>query len=33
MNKKLVSARPMAHLKIGFKNVMHLLGWVKPVWT
>ncbi len=33
MNKKLVSARPLAHLKIGFKNVMHLLGWVKPVWT
>lgn len=33
MNKKLVSARPLAHLKIGFKNVMHLLGWVKPAWT
>jgi geranylgeranyl diphosphate/geranylgeranyl-bacteriochlorophyllide a reductase len=33
MNKKLVSARPLAHMKIGFKNVMHLLGWVKPVWT
>ena len=30
MNKKLVAARPMAHLKIGFKNVAHLLGLVKP---
>jgi geranylgeranyl diphosphate/geranylgeranyl-bacteriochlorophyllide a reductase len=33
MNKKLVAARPLAHLKIGFKNVAHLLGWVKPSWT
>jgi geranylgeranyl reductase len=30
MNKKLVNARPMAHLKIGFKNVRHLMGWVAP---
>ena len=30
MNKKLVAARPMAHIKIGFKNVAHLLGLVKP---
>ncbi len=30
MNKKLVAARPLAHLKIGIKNVAHLLGWVKP---
>ena len=30
MNKKLVAARPLAHLKIGFKNVAHLLGLVKP---
>jgi geranylgeranyl diphosphate/geranylgeranyl-bacteriochlorophyllide a reductase len=30
MNKKLVSARPLAHLKIGVKNVAHLLGLVRP---
>ncbi len=30
MNKKLVHARPMAHLKIGFKNISHLMGFVKP---
>ncbi|MEL6690043.1 MAG: geranylgeranyl diphosphate reductase [Pseudomonadota bacterium] len=30
MNKKLVAARPLAHLKIGIKNVAHLLGVVKP---
>ena len=30
MNKKLVSARPLAHLKIGLKNVAHLLGFVRP---
>jgi geranylgeranyl reductase len=24
MNKKLVKARPMAHLKIGIKNLAHL---------
>ena len=30
MNKKLVSARPLAHLKIGFKNVIHLMGLVAP---
>ena len=29
MNKKLVSARPLAHLKIGIKNVAHLLGFVQ----
>jgi geranylgeranyl reductase len=29
MNKKLVKARPMAHLKIGFKNARHLLGLVR----
>ena len=28
MNKKLVKARPMAHLKIGFKNLAHLMGLV-----
>ncbi|EEW26226.1 geranylgeranyl diphosphate reductase [Rhodobacter ferrooxidans] len=33
MNKKLVSARPMAHLKIGLKNMAHLLRLVSPVWT
>ncbi|MCF1710702.1 geranylgeranyl diphosphate reductase [Tabrizicola sp. J26] len=30
MNKKLVHARPLAHLKIGFKNITHLLGLVRP---
>lgn len=30
MNKKLVSARPLAHLKIGFKNIRHLMGFVPP---
>lgn len=30
MNKKLVNARPLAHLKIGFKNLRHLMGWVAP---
>ncbi len=28
MNKELVAARPMAHLKIGFKNLSHLTGLV-----
>jgi len=31
MNKKLVKARPLAHIKIGFKNLTHLLGLVSPV--
>ena len=26
MNKKLVKARPMAHIKIGLKNIAHLMG-------
>ena len=30
MNKKLVKARPMAHLRIGVKNMAHLLGLVSP---
>ena len=30
MNKKLVKARPMAHLKIGVKNLAHLTGLVRP---
>ncbi len=29
MNKKLVKARPLAHLKIGFKNFRHLTGLVQ----
>ena len=33
MNKKLVSARPLAHLKIGLKNIAHILRLVSPVWT
>lgn len=30
MNKELVKARPMAHLKIGIKNLSHLTGIVAP---
>ncbi|XDA98924.1 geranylgeranyl diphosphate reductase [Sulfitobacter sp. LCG007] len=30
MNKALVHARPMAHLKIGLKNLAHLAGLVRP---
>ncbi|MDP5307361.1 geranylgeranyl diphosphate reductase [Paracoccus spongiarum] len=30
MNKKLVRARPMAHLRIGLKNLAHLTGLVGP---
>ncbi|MEM1375202.1 MAG: geranylgeranyl diphosphate reductase [Pseudomonadota bacterium] len=30
MNKKLVAARPLAHVKIGIKNLAHLMGIVKP---
>ena len=33
MNKRLVAARPMAHLKIGVKNLAHLLGLVSPEWS
>ena len=33
MNKKLVKARPLAHLKIGVKNLAHLLRLVPPAWT
>ena len=33
MNKKLVKARPMAHLKIGSKNLAHLTGLVSPLRT
>lgn len=33
MNKKLVRARPMAHLKIGIKNLAHLTGLVSPLRT
>jgi geranylgeranyl diphosphate/geranylgeranyl-bacteriochlorophyllide a reductase len=33
MNKKLVAARPLAHIKIGIKNMAHLLRLVKPSWT
>ena len=31
MNKRLVRARPMAHLKIGVKNLLHLTRLVSPV--
>ena len=30
MNKKLVRAKPIAHVRIFFKNVMHLGGLVRP---
>ena len=30
MNKKLVRARPLAHVKIGIKNLAHLTGLVRP---
>ena len=33
MNKKLVAARPMAHLRIGLKNLAHLSGLVRPDFT
>jgi geranylgeranyl reductase len=33
MNKKLVKARPLAHLKIGIKNLAHLSGLVSPLRT
>jgi geranylgeranyl reductase len=33
MNKELVKARPMAHLKIGIKNISHLTGLVSPFRT
>ncbi|MEM1301975.1 MAG: geranylgeranyl diphosphate reductase [Pseudomonadota bacterium] len=33
MNKKLVAARPLAHLKIGIKNLAHLTGLVRPEYT
>ncbi len=31
MNKELVKARPMAHIKIGIKNLSHLTGMVSPL--
>lgn len=33
MNKKLVKARPLAHLKIGIKNLAHLTRMVSPLHT
>lgn len=33
MNKKLVRAHPLAHLRIGVKNLAHLMRLVSPVWT
>lgn len=33
MNKSLVKARPLAHIKIGIKNMAHLLGLVSPKWS
>jgi geranylgeranyl reductase len=33
MNKKLVKARPLAHIKIGIKNLAHLTGLVRPEHT
>ncbi|KUF10042.1 geranylgeranyl diphosphate reductase [Pseudoponticoccus marisrubri] len=33
MNKALVRARPMAHIRIGLKNIAHLTGLVRPDYT
>jgi geranylgeranyl reductase len=33
MNKKLVNARPLAHIKIGIKNLLHLSGLVRPTYA
>ncbi len=33
MNKKLVAARPLAHIRIGIKNLLHLSGLVRPGYT
>jgi geranylgeranyl reductase len=33
MNKRLVKARPMAHIRIGFKNLAHLLRLIPEVAT
>jgi geranylgeranyl reductase len=33
MNKKLVKARPLAHIRIGLKNIAHLTGLVSPLRT
>ncbi len=33
MNKELVHARPLAHIKIGIKNLAHLSGLISPVRT
>jgi geranylgeranyl reductase len=33
MNKRLVASRPLAHLKIGLKNLAHLTGLVSPKWS
>ena len=30
MNKELVRAKPVAHVKIFFKDLAHLLGGVRP---
>ena len=30
MNKKLLSARPLAHLMVGLKNASHLMGFARP---
>lgn len=33
MNKKLVFAKPLAHLRIGIKNMLHMTGLVRPTFT
>lgn len=33
MHKRLVAARPLAHIKIGLKNLAHLSGLVSPRWS
>jgi geranylgeranyl reductase len=33
MNKRLVFAKPLAHLRIGIKNMLHMTGLVRPTFT
>lgn len=33
MNKEMKFSKPLAHLKIGFKNMLHLTGLVKPAYV
>jgi geranylgeranyl reductase len=33
MNKEMKFSKPLAHLKIGLKNMLHLTGLVKPAYV